>query len=81
MLSLSKQPYPYTDTIPQIKSLCEAFSAERLMWGTDWPISLKQSSYANIVALYRDHLNFLPAQDRTQILYKTAQRVWPFGIS
>jgi L-fuconolactonase len=79
--SLSAEPYPYPDTIPQIKSLVEAFTAARLMWGTDWPISLKQSSYANIVALYRDHLNFLSAQDRKQILYETVQRVWPFGIS
>jgi L-fuconolactonase len=79
--SLSAEPYPYPGTIPQIKSLVEAFTAARLMWGTDWPISLKQSSYANIVALYRDHLKFLSAQDREQILYKTAQRVWPFGIS
>jgi L-fuconolactonase len=79
--SLSAEPYPYADTIPQIKSLNEAFSAERLMWGTDWPISLKQLSYAKAVELYRDHLNVLSAQDRAQILYKTVQRVWPFGIT
>jgi L-fuconolactonase len=79
--SLSTEPYPYTDTIPQIKSLSEAFGASRLMWGTDWPISLKQLSYAKAVELYRDHLNFLSAQDHEQILYKTVQRVWPFGIA
>ena len=79
--SLSAEPYPYTDTIPQIKSLVEAFGASRLMWGTDWPISLKQLPYSKTVALYRDHLDFLTPQDRTQILYKTVQRVWPFGIS
>ena len=79
--SLSTEPYPYADTIPQIKSLNEAFGASRLMWGTDWPISLKQLSYAKAVELYRDHLNFLSAQDHAQILYKTVQRVWPFGIA
>ena len=51
------------------------------MWGTDWPVSLKQLSYAKAVELYRDHLNFLSAQDHEQILYKTVQRVWPFGIA
>jgi predicted TIM-barrel fold metal-dependent hydrolase len=79
--SLSAQPYPYTDTIPQIKSLCQSFGPARLMWGTDWPISLKQLSYAQAVALYRDHLSFLSPEDRKQILYKTVQRVWPFGLS
>lgn len=78
--SLSAEPYPYADTIPQIKALVEAFGASRLMWGTDWPISLKQAPYAKIVALYRDHLGFLSTQDRTEILYRTVQRVWPFRI-
>ncbi|MEI9979732.1 MAG: amidohydrolase family protein [Edaphobacter sp.] len=79
--SLSAQPYPYADTIPQLKTLIEAFGAARLMWGTDWPISLKQLSYAKAVELYRDHMNFLPTQDHTQILYKTVQSVWPFDVS
>jgi predicted TIM-barrel fold metal-dependent hydrolase len=78
--SLSAKPYPYTDTIPQITALVEAFGASRLMGGTDWPISLKQAPYAKIVALYRDHLGFLSTQDRTEILYQTVQRVWPFAI-
>jgi L-fuconolactonase len=81
MWSLSAQPYPYADTIPQIKGLCKAFGPARLMWGTDWPISLKQLSYPQAVALYRDHLDFLSPADRAQILYKTVQRVWPFGIA
>ncbi|HEX4576771.1 MAG TPA: amidohydrolase family protein [Edaphobacter sp.] len=79
--SLSAQPYPYADTIPQIKSLCQSFGPARLMWDPDWPISLKQLSYAQAVALYRDHLNFLSPEDHTQILYKTVERVWPCGIS
>ncbi len=81
MWSLSNQPYPYADAAQQVKRLCETFSASRLMWGTDWPVSLKQLSYAKAVELYRDHLDFLSPPDRTQILYKTVQRVWPFGIS
>ncbi len=78
--SLSKQPYPYADSIPQVKHLYDTFGAKRLMWGTDWPISLKQLSYESAVALYRDHLDFLPAKDREQILSKTVQQVWPFGL-
>ena len=79
--SLSAAAYPYADTIPQIKSLCQSFGAARLMAGTDWPISLKQLSYARAVDLYRDHLNFLTTQDHAQILHKSVQRVWPFGIN
>jgi predicted TIM-barrel fold metal-dependent hydrolase len=50
------------------------------MWGTDWPVSLKQLPYAQAVALYRNHLDFMPAKDREQILRKTVQQVWPFGL-
>lgn len=63
-----------------VKLLYGRFGAERLMWGTDWPICLKQVSYARAVALYRDHLGFMSPGDREQVLYKTVQRVWTFGV-
>jgi L-fuconolactonase len=78
--SLSKQPYPYPDALDQIQRLRDAFGAARLMWGTDWPISLKELPYAKAVALYRDHLDFLSASEREDVLYRTVQRVWPFGV-
>ena len=79
--SLSTRPYPYDDMHQQVKDLHTRFGANRLMWGTDWPISLKQLSYSNAVQLYRDHLDYLPSQDREQSLYKTVQRVWPFELT
>ena len=78
MWSLSAQPYPYPDATAQVKRLYEVFGAKRLMAGTDWPISLPKQSYAQTVALFRDHLGFLPAKDHAQILSKTVQEVWPF---
>jgi predicted TIM-barrel fold metal-dependent hydrolase len=78
--SLSSLPYPYPDAIAQIQRLYKTFDAKRLMAGIDWPISLPKQSYAQTVAFYRDHLNFLSPEDRAQILSKTVQEVWPFGI-
>jgi predicted TIM-barrel fold metal-dependent hydrolase len=78
--SLSKVAYPYPDTQPQIKALIERFTSARLMWGTDWPISLKGLPYARSVELYRDHLDYLSVADREQILYKTVQQIWPFNL-
>jgi predicted TIM-barrel fold metal-dependent hydrolase len=79
MWSLSKQPYPFADAQTQVKRLYDKFGARRLMWGTDWPISLKQVSYPQAVELFRDHLGFNP-DDRAWILGKTVQQVWPFGL-
>lgn len=80
MWTLSKQPYPYPDAQDQVKRLMERFSAQRLMWATNWPVSLAQLPYAKIVELYRDHLNFLTREEREAILGGTVQRVWPFGL-
>jgi L-fuconolactonase len=78
--TLSKQPYPYPDAQDQVKKLIEKFGAWRLMWDTNWPVSLAQLEYARIVELYRDHFNFLTPQERKEILSGTVQRVWPFGL-
>ena len=52
MWSLSKQPYPYPDAQAQVKRLYDKFGAKRLMWGTDWPISLKQLPYEKAVSCF-----------------------------
>ena len=80
MWSLSRRPYPYLDMAEQVARLRDRFGASRLMWGTDWPIVPETVSYAQRVALYRDHLRFLTSSERADVLYKTVQRVWPFHL-
>ncbi|HZP03399.1 MAG TPA: amidohydrolase family protein [Terracidiphilus sp.] len=77
---LSKQPYPYPDAQDQVKRLLESFGAKRLMWATNWPVSLKQLLYEKLVELYRDHFNFPTPEEHREILSGTVQRVWPFGL-
>jgi predicted TIM-barrel fold metal-dependent hydrolase len=78
MWVLSKQPYPYRDAQEQVKRLMARFGAQRLMWATNWPVSLAQLPYEKIVALYRDHFGFLSREEHAEILSGTVQRVWPF---
>jgi predicted TIM-barrel fold metal-dependent hydrolase len=80
MWVLSKQPYPYPDAQDQVKRLLHEFGAQRLMWATNWPVSLAQLPYAKIVELYRDHMGFLTSEEREAILHGTAQHIWPFGL-
>lgn len=77
---LSKQPYPYLDAQDQVKRLMAAFGAARLMWDTNWPVSLAQLPYAKIVELYRDHMSFLAPQEHREIMSGAVLRVWPFGL-
>src|SRR5262249_33587161 len=80
MWSLSKQAYPFPDSEAQVKRLCDKFGAKRLMWGTDWPISLRQVSYAQAVELFRDRIGIFQGADREWMLGKTVQQVWPFSL-
>lgn len=77
---VGNQPYPYPDAQAQARRIMDTFGANRIMWSTNWPVSLKQLPYAKIVELYRDHLNFVTPEEHRQILSGTVQRIWPFGL-
>ncbi len=76
--SLSKQPYPWLDSQEHVKRLHAAFGPQRLMWGTDWPVSKKDAEYAKTLSVVRDEMKFLNDDDKSWILSKTVERVWPF---
>jgi predicted TIM-barrel fold metal-dependent hydrolase len=78
--TLSHQAYPYLDAQQMVRKIYDAFGPRRLMWATNWPVSLKQLPYAKLVELYRDHIGFLNAEDRQEIFAGTVQRIWPFGL-
>lgn len=77
--SLSSRPFPWEDTHEMVKRIHQTFGAERLMWGTDWPICLSKATYAQTLAVVRDEMDFLNPQEKEWILAKTALRLWPFS--
>jgi L-fuconolactonase len=76
--SLSKQPYPYLDSQAQVKRLYDTFGPQRLMAGTDWPLVEGYCGYAKAVAIVRDQMKFLNDDDKSWMMSKTIERVWPF---
>jgi predicted TIM-barrel fold metal-dependent hydrolase len=76
--SISNQPYPWLDAQEYVKRLYHAFGPRRLMWATDWPIVESVSTYARALSVVRDDMKFLTAEDKSWILSKTIERVWPF---
>ena len=77
--TLSKQPYPYPDAQAQVKRLYDAFGPKQLMWGTDWPLVEDRCGYAKALAMVRDEMKFLNDEDKSWMLSKTVERVWPFA--
>ena len=77
--ALGEKKAPYTDLAPMIRKLRATFGASRLMWGSDCPFQVQDGhTYANSIALIRDRLDFLSAEDRQWMLHGTAEQVF-FG--
>ena len=76
--SLSKQSYPWLDSQILVKRLYHSFGPQRLMWATDWPIARERATYLQRLTVVRDEMKFLSADDKSWMLSKTVERVWPF---
>jgi len=76
--SISRQPYPWLDAQEYVKRLYSAYGPQRLMWGTDWPGHEQFTNYARTLSVVRDDMKFLNDNDKSWILSKTVERVWPF---
>jgi len=73
----SDQEYPFSDMFGIVRRIVDAFSADRCMWGSDFPCELwlKKASYGQHLALFTEELD-LSAGEREAILGGTAMRVW-----
>jgi predicted TIM-barrel fold metal-dependent hydrolase len=75
--ALGKKKAPYTDMAPLIRTLRDTFGASRLMWASDCPYQVQEGhTYADSIAVIRDHCDFLSAADREWMLRKTAEKVF-----
>jgi predicted TIM-barrel fold metal-dependent hydrolase len=71
-----KQP-PYTDLVPFIRRVFEAYGARRLMWASDSPFQVENGhTYKASIDLVREGLTFLSARDRDWMLSRTAASVF-----
>lgn len=75
----SRFPYPYPDIGAVTNRLFEAFGADRLMWGSDFPWIVDDPGYAECLALVDHHLPELSSSERSAILAGTCKRIfdWP----
>jgi predicted TIM-barrel fold metal-dependent hydrolase len=75
--ALGAKKAPYTDLGPMIRKVRDAFGASRLMWASDCPYQVEKGhTYRDSIALIRDRLDFLSAEDRQWMLRKTAEKVF-----
>jgi len=75
--ALGRKQYPYTDLLPMVRRLIEAYGPQRLMWASDCPFQVENGhTYEGSLELIRDRLDGISAADREWLLRKTAERVF-----
>lgn len=74
----STEPYPWRDTVVQLQRLSQVFGANRIMWGSDWPLSLRRMTYPQSLSFLRA-ADVLTEEELAWIHGKTALRIWSFG--
>ncbi len=75
--ALGRKKAPYTDLLPMIRRVYEAFGPQRLMWASDCPFQVQNGhTYPDSIRLIQEHAHFLSDADRQWILRRTAQRVY-----
>ena len=64
------------DLRPYVDHLLETFGAQRLIWGSDWPVCTLNSAYSRWVQATEDLLKGLSSTDQEAILGKNAVQVY-----
>jgi predicted TIM-barrel fold metal-dependent hydrolase len=73
--AFGKKMPPYLDLGPLIRSVVQAFGADRCMWESDCPFQVVTHRYDDSIGLIRDRLDFLSKDDREWLLFRTAEQV------
>jgi predicted TIM-barrel fold metal-dependent hydrolase len=80
--SLTKH-YPYADVFPTVRAVYDAFSPQRLLWGTGFTRGelVGRIAYARELQLIREEIPFLTPADQEWVLGRTALSLWPFAAA
>ena len=75
-----RQPFPFEKVPPLIEMAMDAFGAQRLMWGSDFPpVAGRREGYRNALRLPMEHLHFKTQADKEWVFGKTATTLFRFG--
>ncbi|MGH3258632.1 MAG: amidohydrolase family protein [Streptosporangiaceae bacterium] len=69
-------PARASDLRPYYETVLAAFGPDRLMFGTDWPVSALVATYGEVCDLYRELTGQLSSAEQEMIFDGTARRVY-----
>lgn len=71
----SHSPSPYPDLAPHLEYALDAWGADRLMWGSDWPLCVARDTYRDAFEPLVTVLERRSSQEREAVLRTTFERV------
>lgn len=60
------------DFEPYLETCLEHFGADRLMFGSDWPVCLLASEYEEVIGIVEEYINGLSDTEQEDIMGQTA---------
>lgn len=72
--SLSRKPFPWRDTWELLTRVRDAFGARRLMWCSDWPVSVPHAGYGETLRMLE---GLFPPAELAWIRGDSAREWWP----
>lgn len=70
------QTWQQEDLAPYLDVTADAFSANRLMFGSDWPVLNVAGTYENVLGGIRDYINGWSEEDQKNVLGGNARRFY-----
>jgi L-fuconolactonase len=77
--TIAPPDWTYADLAPFIEVALEAFSPERILFGSDWPVSLQAATYGQVVQAAQRACAPLSATERAAVLGGNAALVYGLG--
>jgi L-fuconolactonase len=65
-----------SDFIPYLDVVFQSFGAERIMFGSDWPVCLLSAEYKQVNCILTQYLTKYPRESRKQVMGLTAQKFY-----
>jgi L-fuconolactonase len=78
--AVGKADWTASDIQPAIDFALEKFGADRLMFGSDWPVAILAGDYAKVVSETKKALSGLSQAEQDAIWSKTANRFYNLGL-
>ncbi len=72
----SAEGWTYRDWQPYVDHVLAQFGSDRVMLGSDWPVSTLAGDFVGVWQAQREVIAALPSDEQDDILFRTAERVY-----